>query len=234
MDALVGEIEGYKCPRCTKSFGYVWHDNKGYTFFCGQDYCLKDDSDESKAKLRNKKTVVHESKRQDASEVFRLGNRYFNANLAKWSAHPEHHKAISNWIKNPQNMLIMLGTPGTGKTYFSMAVSNYFMENEQNVYYTNSRRFLQDIQNGIGQSKSQYETIQQIASYDILILDDLGASTNNEWQKEVFLDLIDQRYSQQKPTIITSNISFENMKNVLGERIERRLNNDDNLRITIG
>jgi len=52
--ALTGNIHGYKCPRCQKSWGYVFMDKSGAMFFCGEKSCLTDDKEASLAIERTK------------------------------------------------------------------------------------------------------------------------------------------------------------------------------------
>lgn len=227
VGSLCGNLIGYECPRCHENFGHYFRDSGGSLFFCGNSDCLKDDA------LCSDKSKATEIKHLDASEVFSLGSKYYNACLSKWRADNGHKELISRWISKPKNMLVLLGEPGTGKTYFCCAVANYFMELKKEVFYINMRRFIDRLYKSIADKGNQFDAIQKITSKEILIFDDLGSTTNTDWQKEVLLDLIDIRYSNEKPTIFTSNLSFKNMEDQLDKRIERRLNAPENLRIGV-
>lgn len=193
--------------------------------------CLTDDSNASKAKKNSE--VAKTKFDDDASKRFNIGSKYNNACLSRWLAPDEIKNAISQWLRNPKNMLVMLGIPDSGKTYFCVALANFFIGAKKNVRYMNTRRFFEEIQKNIQANQSQYEAIRKIAAVDILIFDDLAASTNSEWQKEVILDLVDQRYSEEKVTIFTSNLDWPSMRSLLGERTERRLHSEDNLIIIL-
>jgi DNA replication protein DnaC len=67
-----------------------------------------------------------------------------------------------------------------------------------------------------------------------LIIDDVGAATNTPWQQEMFLDLIDRRYSNEKITIVTTNFMENDCKEHLGERTTRRMFTKENLVINLG
>jgi DNA replication protein DnaC len=56
----------------------------------------------------------------------------------------------------------------------------------------------------------------------------LGASINTDWQKEVVLDILDYRYGNELPTIITSNYNSEEIKDIFGARVESRLMASEN------
>ncbi len=183
---------------------------------------------------KGRKSETSSRNSSDAALMFGIGARYVNATLAKWHSNAVHAKAVSEWIKNPKCMLVMIGNPKTGKTYFCVAVANYFLEKKRQVRYYNSRRIFEEIQKGIANNENQYETVSNMCQSDILILDDIGASTNSEWQKEIILDLIDRRYSEQKVTLVTSNLTEQKFKEALGERTSRRIFSDDNLILNLG
>ena len=185
------------------------------------------------SQFSRKKTQDHilMNDKQDycASSRFAIGTRYQNATLSRWIADEGDKRKVMGWLQKPKNILCLLGNPGTGKTFFCAAAANWLLEKGQEVYYMNIRRFFEALQKAIGAGKNQYEEINKVSQKAILILDDLGASRNNDWQKEVILDLIDQRYSNEMPTIITSNLSFGEMSSVFDDRIERRIHNNDNV-----
>ena len=227
FDAKTCNISGYHCPRCNKNFGYLYFEKSGCLYFCGQFECLMDDM------TYTNKSKKEESKNVDAASQFGVGTRYHDACLTKWKADEEQKEQISRWLNKPKNMVVMLGRPGTGKTYFCIALANYLIFAKHQVHYMNTRRFFEVLQRAMEQDKNQYVAIEEIAKKEILIFDDLGSGMNTEWQKEVLLDLIDRRYNEEKPTIITSNLDFVNMQKTLGERIERRLNSPENLKIVV-
>lgn len=202
----------------------------GFMFFCGERECLQDDSNSSKS------TIKYSSEMEivDAAHRFGIGVKYVNASLSRWNANLSHAEYVLRWLQKPKDFLVQVGKCDTGKTYFCAAIANFFLNNKKNVKYYNSHRLIEEIQKGMAKDITAYETIGKMAAYDFFILDDLGSSLNTEWQKEMFLDLIDQRYSNSKPTVITSNLNESEMKNVLGERTSRRIFSKENLLIELG
>ena len=66
-----------------------------------------------------------------------------------------------------------------------------------------------------------------INSY-ILILDDLGAIHSTDWRKEVAFDIIDKRYKDILPTVITTNIFPSDLDGYYGKRVADRILSDGN------
>lgn len=56
-----------------------------------------------------------------------------------------------------------------------------------------------------------------------LLLDDLGTEKRSEWNEATILDLIDTRYTQLRPTLITSNVRPRDFGDTFGPRITSRL-----------
>ena len=227
---ITGYLKNYSCPRCKKNWGYFFKDEMGGTYFCGEDDCLQDDCSASKG-IEDKQASMRPSTVIDKMGV---GGRYRGATLATCRIEPEDSTKVMKWINKPDNFLIFLGSPGIGKTYFCCAIAEY-LENKtkKDIKYTNPRRFYENIQQAIASGKNQYDAVRRYGESEVLIFDDLGSSTCSAWQQEVTFDLIDQRYSANLPTIITSNLTFDEMENSFDKRLRRRLDNDDNITIEI-
>jgi DNA replication protein DnaC len=57
----------------------------------------------------------------------------------------------------------------------------------------------------------------------LLLLDDLGAAKTSEWIEEVNYRLINHRYEHELPTLITSNLTPNQLSASVGERVYSRL-----------
>lgn len=58
---------------------------------------------------------------------------------------------------------------------------------------------------------------------DLIVLDDLGAESSTGWAVEKLYMLVDMRYRDEKPLIVTTNYGLEELKEKLGIRIFDRL-----------
>lgn len=149
---------------------------------------------------------------------------------------------IANFMKNPKNMLVYCGDPGTGKTYFCAALT------EWSIKYFNTRRYhkeeslLKNLRKGISEGIGDYlENLHLLIDDELIILDDVGSGINPdkltyrdlEFRREVFYSFLDYRYNKMLPTIITSNFNKEDFEKVYSERIVSRLFASENLIIEI-
>lgn len=221
-----GSVKGLSCPRCKGTRGHCSPDEGLFSWFCGNTECLLIDS---QAMKKSKPFKSDKDKTPCTSiERFNLGKRFTRASLSDLRAPEAIQCKILNWIKNPSDFLVYAGSPGVGKTYLCAALIGYFSGKGKEVYYTNNRRFFEHIQGAMSKNVGNYESIKIFKEKELLIFDDLGASRNTEWQAEMILDLIDHRYENRLPTIITTNYSSHDIKEIFSERTMRRIFNQDN------
>ena len=183
MGGLFTKQSPILCPRCNGMEMHIWKDGDDYCCFCANSDCLKLDADASKAIERENKANKHPT--ETGAKAFRLGSAYLNAILTKWIAKDAEHAAVSKWLKNNSPFLVVIGNPGTGKSYLSAAVLNYLYESNSDVAYTTHRRFIDEIKMGIQSGeKREHEIIWKYAQKRTLIFDDLGSSRGTEWKKK--------------------------------------------------
>jgi len=85
----------------------------------------------------------------------------------------------------------------------------------------------------VGKGHDYVKQIEEMVKEDFVILDDLGSTGLNDWRKEVLFEFIDQRYASERPTVITSNLTFEEIQQNLHPRVASRLFAKENTIIQI-
>lgn len=124
-----------------------------------------------------------------------------------------------NWEQmKKENVGFMLwGTPGNGKTYVASCIANHLINELVPVIAISTIGLLGRIKrtyNSYGR-EGEAEILATLNNASLLVLDDLGAENNTNWVKEKLYEIIDTRYRQSKPTIITTNLSPIQLKNKL-------------------
>ena len=102
--------------------------------------------------------------------------------------------------------LLLFGNVGTGKTYYAACIANRLIDNGYRVKMTNFARMTNHLQ-GIWEGKNEY--IDELCSYPLIIIDDLGAERKSEYMQEIIFNIIDSRYRTGLPFIITTNLTKE-------------------------
>ncbi|MGQ9826036.1 MAG: ATP-binding protein, partial [Desulfotomaculales bacterium] len=68
------------------------------------------------------------------------------------------------------------------------------------------------------------ERLELLKTLELVVLDELGAEKSSEWVTERLYVIINARYNEMLPTIITSNLEMEELEALPGwERIVSRL-----------
>lgn len=126
--------------------------------------------------------------------------------------------------------IIMVGSVGTGKTHLASSMCHYFAEKDKRYhvklatvtelirYYRSSYSNDNDL--------SQDEAIENLTHKDLLIIDELGTSKGDDKELNVLFEVINNRYEYKKATVIISNKSISEVKELLGDRIIDRLKED--------
>ena len=72
---------------------------------------------------------------------------------------------------------------------------------------------LSDIKDIYVKGLSEKEYVETLCDYDIMVIDDLGATRMSEWEISVLDNIVAKRYNSKKHTIFNSNLAFLNGKN---------------------
>jgi DNA replication protein DnaC len=121
--------------------------------------------------------------------------------------------------------LYLYGKCGTGKTHLSVAIARELLLKGQQVCFTSVPGLCFDIRKAItGDVKfSEQTAIKNYISCDYLVLDDLGVEKPTEWAKKTLNYIIYERDNNFKPTIITANLSLDDIANQIDKRISSRI-----------
>ena len=116
-----------------------------------------------------------------------------------------HQLASCDFIQNKQNV-VMIGNPGTGKTHLSIALGLKACMQGLNVrFYTAANLSNELIEALDGHRLLKLE--KQIASCDLLIIDEMSYLTFNRHQSELLFKVIADR-SERKSIIVSTNLAF--------------------------
>lgn len=237
MGTLRGIIDGYACPRCQKNEGYLGIDGDGSIWFCAESDCLQDDSNASKSKdneTRVQKSLSAEAKKDlemREKMIAAFGALYQNAALANLPLAPNQIADIKKWMDSGNGFFLFAGRPGCGKTYLCASVYYWILKSTTNIKHLPIRQYMFELKDAMKADNKEDSTaiIQKYQNVGCLIVDDLGATANSEWQREVIFDLLDYRYQHNKQTLITTNLNYDAMCKSLDERITSRVYDKRNL-----
>ena len=128
----------------------------------------------------------------------------------------------------PTKGFFLWGAPGTGKTYFSYIALNYLMFHTIRAgrFTSISSQFFQRIRDTFNEESMQHgqasTMIEALSHVPYLVLDDFGVQRNTDWEIEMLYNLLDARYANRRLTIITSNSSVHDLKDLASGRLYSR------------
>lgn len=124
-------------------------------------------------------------------------------------------KALNNY---PKENYYLWGIAGSGKTHAAVAIARKVPNAVVIRMSQISRLFRNDI---TASMESKY--IEQFATIP-LVLDDLGSEKMTDFLRNIFFEIIDQRWSNRKGgLIITSNMNLPALADIVGDRTVSRL-----------
>ncbi|MBA2442060.1 MAG: ATP-binding protein [Rubrobacter sp.] len=134
---------------------------------------------------------------------------------------------LKNWKENREagNGLYLGGGVGTGKTHLAVAVMNELIQRERvPSLFVTVPELLDNLRGAYNDpGKNLDEWMEAVKNADLLILDDLGSEKATLWVQERLFVIINHRYRETLPTVITSNTAPRDLGGQLGERTASRI-----------
>lgn len=134
---------------------------------------------------------------------------------------------VRKWRPSDRFGFWFQGPPGAGKSHLMGSfVHRYYHVSEDRVpkMVWWSVPFLFDrITKDFAREDRSEPTFNEVLSADVLFLDDLGTQQGKPWETERLFQILDRRLSSELPTFVTTNLSPDELKFILHERIVSRL-----------
>ena len=120
--------------------------------------------------------------------------------------------------------LKLFGNYGCGKTHLVSAIIHQIGRTGCESSFINVPELFIEIKQNFGNGeKDAYYLVNKAKKAPLLILDDLGAEKPSEWVQEQLYVIVNHRYEDMLPTIVTTNCPTGDLVNRLGERTVSRL-----------
>ena len=103
--------------------------------------------------------------------------------------------------------LLLVGPSGVGKTHLAVSVLRALMSRGIACQFCDYRELLKEIQNSYNPSvqSTELEVLQPVFESEVLLLDDIGAVKPSEWVWDTVSLILNNRYNDNRTTIITTN-----------------------------
>ena len=140
------------------------------------------------------------------------------ATLREYTAKFEQHRRLGL-------LLILCGKIGTGKTHLACAVLRELaLTLGVCGKYSTAYKAVQEIRSSYKSDRvTELQALEEFIKPDILVLDEIGMQLGTDSEHLLLFSLLNGRYEELKPTIVISNLTLEEVKKYLNDRIYDRL-----------
>ncbi len=215
----------YNCEKCQDT-GFIEKrdDERGVSY--GTEYCT----------CYKELLKKYASEKMSRSTPFELSN-FADFDLEYYPKDSENGRSPYEVMKSVYNhcvayaenfdtdsvSLYFYGRTGLGKTHLSLAIANEAIKKGYNVVYGSVITFLNKLEREKFGRTETFETEDILVGADLLILDDLGAEFATPFAVSALYNIINCRIARGVPTIISSNLSLDEVKNRYPESIASRI-----------
>lgn len=138
---------------------------------------------------------------------------------------PSQTKALKTAMWFLENMdtctgLIFIGKPGTGKNHLATGiVKRAILEYKKTALITEAIKIVRSIKESWGnQYEKESDVMKSYLLPDILVIDEIGVQFGTETESMYLTELINDRYNNNKPTIIMGNLKVNELTDQIGDR----------------
>lgn len=133
---------------------------------------------------------------------------------------------IDNFDSTYSNLLLY-GNAGVGKTFLANCIAKELLDRSHTVIYLTAFQLFDILEknkfNKDQEKNDANEQFEYILDCDLLIIDDLGTELNNSFVTSQLYLCINERHLRKKATIISTNLSWDNLNTNYSERIFSRI-----------
>lgn len=160
--------------------------------------------------------IIKNSKMSKRNLNYKFENFEVNSNNKKvYQSLKDYSEKLANSVE--RKGLILVGNNGVGKTHLACSIANELIKNGIPIIYGTLINLLAELKNSynIDNNISEMEIIKLYEKVDLLIIDDLGKEKPSEWGLEKLFTIINSRYENNLPVIITTNYAQNSLINRL-------------------
>ena len=150
--------------------------------------------------------IIKNSKMSKRNLNYKFDNFEVNSNNKKvYQSLKKYSEKLVNEVE--RKGLTLVGNNGVGKTHLACSIANELIKDGIPIIYGTLINLLAELKNtyDVDNNISEMKIIKLYEKVDLLIIDDLGKEKPSEWGLEKLFTIINSRYENNLPVIITTN-----------------------------
>lgn len=135
------------------------------------------------------------------------------------------HRFIREFDTHHGNLLFY-GNTGVGKTFLTHCITKELLDTSHTAIYLSALSLFEILEDKTFRKEASDagdDMADYIYSCDLMVIDDLGSELSNAFVNSQLFDFLNRRLSENVSTIISTNLSLEELQDTYSERIISRL-----------
>lgn len=140
---------------------------------------------------------------------------------------------IDNFVNNGCNLYLHSQNCGNGKTEWAIRLMQAYVGKVWHksdlackVLFVHVPRYLNELKNSFNEKNEYVDHIRsRILKADLVVFDEIATKAGTQFELEILLSLINTRIDMNKSNIYTSNVSGQDLKDKIGDRLYSRVVN---------
>jgi DNA replication protein DnaC len=125
-----------------------------------------------------------------------------------------------SFAEERKGWLLLLGGYGVGKTHLAAAVANHVVEQGIPTLFLTVPDLLDQLRFAYGSEDETFEArFERVRTAPLLVLDDFGTQSATPWAREKLFQILNYRYINHLPTVVTTNLALEQIEGRMRSRL---------------
>ncbi len=125
------------------------------------------------------------------------------------------------FAQDPQGWLLLEGGYGCGKTHLAAAIANFAVARGIPTLFITVPDLLDMLRFAFQDPETTFEErFEEVRNASLLVLDDFGTQNATAWAQEKLFQIMNYRYINRLPTVITTNLMLDEIESRIRSRLQ--------------
>ncbi|MGC8855253.1 MAG: ATP-binding protein [Anaerolineae bacterium] len=130
-------------------------------------------------------------------------------------------ETAETFARAPQGWLLLEGGYGCGKTHLAAAIANFAVSMGIPTLFITVPDLLDSLRFAFSDPETTFEArFEEVRNAALLVLDDFGTQNATGWAQEKLFQIMNYRYINKLPTVITTNLMLDEIESRIRSRLQ--------------